>query len=344
MKHIKNTLYVTTENVWIHKDGETITLHKDKHKIGQFPIHLVSEIICYGFEISISPQLVEHCTQNNVTVTYINGNGKFLARLQGPTQGNVLLRRAQYRYADDDEKSLTIAKCCISAKIQNHKNILLRHLRNHSNCDGSEVIKQTIIKIDNNLDLVKKCSDIDILRGLEGSAAESYFSVFDKLILNKDKAFIFSSRSRRPPLNPTNALLSYAYSLLAIDMRSALEAVGLDPFVGYLHTERPGRPSLALDLMEEFRGPIADRTILSLINLKQVSAKGFKIQPNGQTDMDEETRKIFLSSWQKRKKEPVYHSFFEEEMETGLIYIAQARLLARYIRGDIDYYPAFLWR
>ncbi len=344
MKHIKNTLYVTTEDVWLHKDGETITIHKDKHKIGQFPIHMISEIVCYGFGISVSPQLVEHCALNEITVTYINGNGKFLARLMGPTHGNVLLRRAQYRYADDKEKRLQMAKCCISAKIQNHRNILLRQLRNHADCDGSDNIKQALNELELSLGSLKACSDIDILRGIEGSAAESYFGVFNYLILNKDKAFEFTCRSRRPPMDPTNALLSYAYSLLALDIRSALESVGLDPYVGYLHTERPGRPSLALDMMEEFRGPVADRTILSLINLKQVNSKGFKIQPNGQTDMDDDTRKTFLAAWQKRKKEPIYHPFFEEEMETGLVYIAQARLLARFIRGDIDYYPAFLWR
>ena len=344
MKKIKNTLYITTEDVWIHKEGEAITIHKDRSKIAQFPIHMITEIICYGFSITVSPQLVEHCSKNNVTVTYINGNGKFLARLEGPTHGNVLLRRAQYRFADTPDKRLQIAKCCISAKIQNQRNILLRQLRNHPDCEGADEIKQALNDMNLSLDSVKKCLDLDLLRGFEGSAAESYFSVFDKLILNKEPAFMFTRRSRRPPLDPTNSLLSFAYSLLALDIRSALEAVGLDPFVGYLHTERPGRPSLALDIMEEFRGPVADRTILSLINLKQVSPKGFKTQPNGQTDIDDDTRKIFLAAWQKRKKEPIYHPFFEENMETGLIYVAQAQLLARFIRGDIDYYPAFLWR
>lgn len=344
MKQIRNTLFITTEDSWVHKDGDAITIHKDRKKIGQFPIHMIGELVCFGYGISVSPQLVEHCASEKVTVSYLDGKGKFLARLQGPTHGNVLLRRAQYRYADDEQKALTIAKCCVVAKIQNQRNVLLRYLRNHSDCDGAEVIRTSLKNMEMLVESARKCQDIRSLRGIEGSAAEGYFGVFDYMVLVPGPEFRFSKRSRRPPMDRINALLSYAYSILALDIRSALEAVGLDPYVGYLHVERPGRPSLALDLMEEFRAPVADRVVLSLVNLRQVSAKEFEVKPNGEVEMSDDARKKFLTAWQKRKREVIQHSFFEDSMETGLVYIAQARLLARFVRGDIDYYPAFLWR
>ncbi len=344
MKQIRNTLYITLEDSWVHKDGETITVHKDHKKVGQFPVHQIGELVCFGYGISVSPQLVEHCAKEKVTVSYLDGKGKFLARLQGPTQGNVLLRRAQYRYADDTAKALNIAKCCVSAKIQNQRANLLRHLRNHPDCEGEEQIRVALQNMEISLDTTKKCEDMATLRGIEGSAAEEYFSVFDYLVLVPGPDFRFHKRSRRPPMDRINALLSYAYSILALDMRSALEAVGLDPYLGYLHVERPGRPSLALDLMEEFRAPIADRLVLSLVNLRQVTPAGFSIKPNGEVEMTDETRKAFLGAWQKRKREEILHPFFDENMETGLIYITQARLLAKHIRGELEFYPAFLWR
>lgn len=344
MKQIRNTLYVTIEDSWVHKDGETITVHKERKKIGQFPVHMIGEIVCMGYGINVSPQLVEHCAKEKVTVSYIDGRGKFLARLQGPTQGNVLLRRAQYRYADDLECKLNFSRCCVAAKIQNQRTVLLRHLRNHDGCEGEIQIRESLKKMELSLDAARKCKDLSALRGIEGAAAEEYFGVFDFLVLVPGPDFRFHRRSRRPPMDRINALLSYAYSILALDLRSALEAVGLDPYVGYLHSERPGRPALALDLMEEFRAPVADRTVLSLVNLRQVNSNGFSIKPNGEVEMNEETRKAFLGAWQKRKREEILHPFFDENMETGMIYLAQARLLAKHIRGEIDFYPAFLWR
>lgn len=344
MKKVRNTLYVTIEDSWVHKEGETITIRKDRKKIGQFPIHMIGELVCFGYGISVSPQLVEHCSKNKVTVSYLDGRGKFLARLQGPVNGNVLLRRAQYRLADETEGVVNIARCFVAAKIQNQRNVLLRHLRNHSDCEGQADIKEALKNMAQALESVRKCQDLSSLRGLEGASAEDYFSVFNHLILISEPAFYFKGRSRRPPMDRINALLSYAYSILALDCRSALEAVGLDPYVGYLHAERPGRPSLALDIMEEFRAPIADRLVLSLLNLKQVNSKDFKDHINGEVEMKDEARKLFLKAWQKRKKEILLHPFLDEKMETGLVYIAQARLLARKIRGAIDFYPAFLWR
>ncbi|HSQ42689.1 MAG TPA: type I-C CRISPR-associated endonuclease Cas1c [Fibrobacteraceae bacterium] len=344
MRHIRNTLYLTLEGAWVHKEGEAITVHKDHSKVAQFPLHQVGEIVCFGFGIAVSPPLAEHCAKQGVTISYLDGHGRFLARMQGPVHGNVLLRRAQYRDADQQERSLLVARCCVVAKIQNQRNVLLRHLRNHPENDGGPKIQFALSRMDEALNSARKCESIDALRGIEGNAAEEYFGVFDHLVLVPGPDFRFQGRNRRPPMDRVNALLSYAYSLLALDMRSALESVGLDPYVGFLHVERPGRPSLALDLMEEFRAPIADRLVLSLINMKQVEASGFRIQPSGEVEMNDATRKTFLAAWQKRKRETLQHPFMDEEMETGILYLAQARLLAKHIRGELEYYPAFLWR
>lgn len=344
MKSIRNSLYLTTEGCWVHKEGEAITIHKDHSKIGQFPIHQIGEIVCFGYGINVSPQLVEHCAQESVTITYIDGRGRFLARLQGPVHGNVLLRRAQYRDADNPERALTLAKCCIAAKIQNQRNVLLRHLRNHETCAGADLIRLALDRMESSLSHARQATSMENLRGIEGDSAQEYYGVFDYLILVPGPDFRFQNRSRRPPMDRVNALLSYAYSILAMDLRSALESVGLDPYVGFLHVERPGRPSLALDAMEEFRAPIADRLVLGLVNTRQVDASGFKILPNGEVEMDDSTRKVFLTAWQKRKKEEIHHPFIDDDIETGIVYMVQARLMARYIRGELDYYPAFLWR
>ena len=344
MKHVRNTLYLTQENSYVHKDGMSIVVHKDRQKIAQFPVHAIGEIVCFGFGISVSPALTEHCAKEGVTIVWVDGNGRFLARMQGPTQGNVLLRRAQYRACDDPTKSLGIARCCVAAKIQNQRNTLLRFLRNHPETDGDGAMKQILSRMDEIHSRLRNAESVDSLRGMEGDAAEAYFSVFDRMILVPGPDFRFTSRSRRPPLDRVNALLSYTYSILALDLRSALESVGIDPFVGFLHVERPGRPSLALDLMEEFRSAFADRLVLGLVNLKQVDASGFVVQPTGEVEMKSETRKTLLAAYQKRKRETIQHAFLEEDLDIGLIFLAQARLLARHLRGDLEYYPAFLWR
>jgi CRISP-associated protein Cas1 len=344
MKHVRNTLYLTQENSYVHKDGMSIVVHKDRQKIAQFPVHAIGEIVCFGFGISVSPALTEHCAKEGVTIVWVDGNGRFLARMQGPTQGNVLLRRAQYHACDDPAKSLDIARCCVAAKVQNQRNTLLRFLRNHPEADGEGEMKQILSRMDGIHFRLRNADSVDSLRGMEGDAAEAYFSVFDRMILVPGPDFRFTSRSRRPPLDRVNALLSYTYSILALDLRSALESVGIDPFVGFLHVERPGRPSLALDLMEEFRSAFADRLVLGLVNLKQVDASGFVVQPTGEVEMKPETRKTLLAAYQKRKRETIQHAFLEEDLDIGLIFLAQARLLARHLRGDLEYYPAFLWR
>ena len=223
MKMIRNTLYVTLEGAWVHKDGEAITIHKEHSKVAQFPIHQIGEIVCFGYGIGVSPNLTEYCASKGVTITYVDGRGKFLARMQGPVHGNVLLRRAQYRISDNPEQSLAIAKCFVAAKIQNQRNVLLRHLRNHNGCEGESEIKQSIAAMEEGVASIKRACDSAELRGIEGNAADNYFSVFNYLILNKDPDFRFTSRNRRPPMDRINAMLSYAYSILALDIRSALE-------------------------------------------------------------------------------------------------------------------------
>ena len=344
MKHVRNTLYMTLEGAFLHKDGEAVTVRKNREKVAQFPLHAIGEIVCFGFGIGVSPELTEHCSREGVTVSYLNGNGKFLARLTGPVHGNVLLRREQYRIADDPVRALAIACCCVAAKIQNQRNTLLRFIRNHPEARQRPEIEVVLHRMDGCLSSARRASAVDSLRGIEGDAAEGYFSVFDSMILVPEPEFRFHLRSRRPPMDRVNALLSFVYSILTLDMRSALESVGLDPYVGYLHVERPGRPALALDLMEEFRSAYADRLVLSLLNLRQVNAEGFIIQPSGEVEMTPETRKDVLSVIQKRKRESVKHPFLDEEMDIGLCFLAQARLLARHVRGDLEYYPAFLWR
>jgi CRISPR-associated protein Cas1 len=335
---------MTLEGAYLHKDGEAITVRKDKEKVAQFPLHAIGEIVCFGFSIGVSAKLTEHCAKEGVTDSYLNGNLRYLARLTGPTHGNVLLRREQNRIADDDTRSLNIAKCCVSAKIQNQRNTLLRFLRNHSGTPRLEEMNSSLKRMENCLIAARQSHSVDSLRGVEGDAAVAYFSVFDAMILNPDPELRFNHRSRRPPTDRINALLSFVYSILALDMRSALESVGLDPYVGYLHVERPGRPSLALDLMEEFRSAYADRLVLSLVNLKQVDASGFIVQPSTEVEMKDATRKLVLAAIQKRKREVVQHPVLDESLDIGLCFLTQARLLARHIRGDLEYYPAFLWR
>ncbi len=264
--------------------------------------------------------------------------------MEGPIKGNVLLRRQQYRLADQAEPALEIARTIVAAKVQNSRSSLTRFLRNYPGHAATEAVAAASSSLARQLEAIQRCSNVEILRGLEGESANSYFEVFDHLIIQQKEDFHFAGRNRRPPLDSVNALLSFGYSLLANDMRSALECVGLDPYVGYLHTDRPGRPSLALDLMEEFRSPFVDRLALNLVNMKMVRPDQFVRQPTGEVQMEPEARKILLTQYQQRKRETIAHPFLEEEMEIGLIFLTQARLLARHIRGDIDYYPAFLWR
>lgn len=344
MKHILNTLYITKPKSYLCREGETVVLKQEEKRILQIPIHTLGQIICFGFEIMITPPLMELCTEKGVTITWLSDSGKFLGRVEGSIKGNVLLRRTQYRWADDSQKSIQIAKCIVAAKINNSRINLLRFLRNQPNYPFQEEIRDAIDHLGHYLSRVENCVDMDCLRGIEGESAGHYFRVFDHLITQQKETFFFRRRTRRPPLDRVNALLSFVYTLLLLDVRSALETVGLDPYVGFLHADRPGRPSLALDLMEEFRAPFADRLVLSMINLKQLKPDGFIVHGTGEVEMDKETRKTVITAYQSRKKEVILHPFLDEKMEIGLVFHIQAQLLARHIRGDIDFYPAMIWK
>ena len=343
MKKYLNTLYLTTSGTYLHKERETIVVEVERKKIAQFPIHIIGNIFCFG-NIMVSPSLMGFCGENGVGLAFFTDYGKFQARINGRVSGNVLLRREQYRIADDEEKHIDIVRNIIGAKIASTRVSLQRFLRNSPDCENIEEISVVIRRGKEILNRVKNCESVDIIRGYEGEFAASYFSVFDSMILKNRDDFFMKNRNRRPPLDNVNALLSFIYTLISHDSVSACEGVGLDPAVGFLHKDRPGRYGLALDITEEFRAFIADRLVLSLINRKQVTGKGFKTTGSGAVRMDDDTRKIVLSAYQDRKKEEIEHPFLKEKAPIGLLFHLQAQLLSRYIRGDIEKYPPFIWR
>ncbi|MDT3695305.1 MAG: type I-C CRISPR-associated endonuclease Cas1c [Ignavibacterium sp.] len=344
MKKHLNTLYITSDDAFVHKERETFIVElKDSEgnskKAFQAPIHTIENIVCFGFK-ALTPQLMAFCAENNVGVSYLTETGKFLAKVYGAQKGNVLLRKAQYAISDNEFESLKIAKPIIAAKVSNYRYLLLRHQRNHPENISDEVINSADI-LGSRLKNIKEAETLDELRGYEGECANIYFNILSDLITSQKEDFIFTKRSKRPPLDPANALLSFLYSILANDVRSALETVGLDPQVGFLHQLRPGRPSLALDIMEEFRAYLGDRVMLNLINLKQVNIRDFEIRESGEVRMSDNARKELLTAYQKRKQEEITHPFLGEKMTIGLLPHIQAQLLARYIRGDMENYPPF---
>ena len=343
MKKHLNTLFVTTQGAYLAKEGETVVVKVKKEVRLRIPVHTIGGIVCFG-NVGCSPFLMGFCAENGVGVSFLSEHGRFLARIQGPVSGNVLLRREQYRKADDPAFSAAMARAVLIGKIANCRTVLQRALRDHSEKLEAGRIADTVKRLNNHLESLNRDQPLDILRGLEGDAAHIYFSVFDHLIVSQKDAFSFHERNRRPPLDNVNCLLSFIYTLLVHDIRSALETVGLDPAVGFLHRDRPGRPSLALDLMEEFRPFLADRLALSLINLRQVQDKGFNKTDSGAVLMNDDTRKTLLVAYQERKQEEIYHPFLDEKVTIGLLFHVQALLLARYLRGDLDGYPPFIWK
>ena len=339
MKHFQNTLYVTSQESYLSKDGECVCVHLKESGKKKIPIHNLGGLVLFG-QISCSPYLLGHCAENGVAVSWLTEYGRFLASMQGPVSGNVLLRREQYRKADAPVFFAALARAFTIGKIYNCRTVLRRAGRDRPDPALDEVCK----KLGACLEQLSREAPLDVVRGVEGNAARLYFSVFGSLITSRDQAFAFTGRSRRPPLDAVNCLLSFIYTLLAHDVRSALESVGLDPAVGYLHRDRPGRPGLALDLMEEFRPYLADRLACTLINKGQVKAGGFKRQETGAVLMDENTRKEVIGAWQNRKKDEIEHPFLGERVQVGLLWHLQARLLARHIRGDLDAYPPFVVR
>lgn len=339
MKKHLNTLYITSDNAFIRKERNTFVVEVHNQKAFQAPIHSIENIVCFGFK-PLTPALMAFCAENNVGVSFLSENGKFLAKVYGPQHGNVLLRKSQYNLADSPEHALAVSRAIIAAKVTNTRTLLQRHKRNHpGHCTQS--LSDVIDLLGRRLRDIQTAKNLDEARGYEGECAMQYFGVLTELITAQKEDFHFNGRNKRPPLDPVNALLSFLYALLVNDVRSALEAVGLDPQVGFLHQLRPGRPSLALDLMEEFRAYLGDRVMLNLINLRQVSRRDFEIRESGEVRLSDQARKTVITAYQKRKQEELTHPFLNEKMTAGLLPHVQARLLARYIRGDIADYPPF---
>ncbi len=334
-----NTLFVTREGAYLAKDGAAVDVRQDGQSLLRVPLHNLDGIVALGYDIGASAHLMAACAEANVTLSFCTPNGRFLAAVRGFTPGNVLLRRTQYRTSDDLTASLQIARPMIAAKLANTRTVLQRAARDHGSTPEIEAATTSLAR---SAQSTLRAADLDSLRGIEGDAAGAYFEVFEKLITVE--GFSFSGRIRRPPTDPVNALLSFLYTLLAHDCRSALESVGLDAAVGFLHRDRPGRPSLALDLMEEFRPVLADRAVLTLLNRRQLSARDFRTDELGAVELKEDARKLVLTQWQERKGDEITHPFLEEKTTVGLLPFVQARLLARHLRGDLDSYPAFLWK
>ena len=343
MKKLLNTLYVTTQGAYLCHEGESVLVRVEKETKLRVPIHMLGGIVCFG-QVSCSQPLMGLCGQRGVLISYLTEFGKFLARVQGPVSGNVLLRRQQYRLADSPADALNIARTFVAGKVANSRTVLQRALRDHECPDGREDVEAAILRLAQLLRELERVRSVDELRGKEGDAANRYFGVFDHLIASQKETFRFETRNRRPPMDNMNALLSYIYTLLTHDANAALEAVGLDPQVGFLHAERPGRPSLALDLMEEFRSFFGDRLALSMINLKQLQARDFTASESGAVTLSDDARKALLTAYQKRKQEEIAHPFLGEKVQIGLLPHLQAMLLARHIRGDMDGYPPFIWK
>ncbi len=338
MRKLLNTLYITTPESYISKDGENIVVSVKQEEVFRISVLNIEAIVTFGY-MGASPGAMKLCTDNGIGLTFLSPSGRFISRIQGQVRGNVLLRKAQYNFTDNETSSTELAKICIAGKIQNYRNILRRYERDYG--QNSE-IETAVGEMDRAKRNVLISTTKEHIRGLEGDAASCYFSVFHNLIINQKTEFPFSGRNRRPPKDAVNAMLSLAYTLLTNDITSALDTVGLDPYVGFFHTIRPGRASLALDMVEELRAYLGDRFVLSLINRKQISASDFLYQGEKGVVLTDNGRKVFLTAWQNRKKEIVTHPFLQEKIPIGLIPYAQAMLMARCIRGDLDSYPVFL--
>ena len=343
MKRLLNTLYITSGNRYLSLDGENVVVLEEQQEIGRISLHNLQAIVTFGYT-GASPALMGVCAQRNIELSFMSGNGRFLARVTGEVKGNVTLRKQQYRVSDDREKSIKIARNFILGKVYNSRWVLERAGRDYAMRLDAELIRKKSLYLAQSMKNIRMCENNEELLGLEGEAASVYFSVFDELILQQKKDFYFHGRNKRPPLDNVNAMLSFAYSLLVSMCGSALESVGLDPYVGFFHTDRPGRMSLALDLMEEFRSIMADRFVLTLINKRIMKSDHFMKKENGAVIMSDEGRKLFISAWQSKKQETITHPFLNEKIEWGMAPYVQSMLLARYLRGDIDEYPPFFWK
>jgi CRISPR-associated protein Cas1 len=342
MKRLLNTLYVVTEGARLRKDGETIAVQIDGRVVKRSPAHLLSQIVMFR-ETSASPDVMHFAAQSGISMAWLGYSGKLMARIEGPQSGNVLLRRAQHRVTADPCSALRVAQAVVAAKVANQRAILRRHMRDYPEAPGLENIDAAQRRLGDAARQALDALDLDALRGQEGEAGHAYWSVFHHMIGVKDSAFAFSGRNRRPPRDAINALLSFLYALLALDARAGCETHGLDPQMGFLHSDRPGRMSLALDLMEELRAPMADRVALSLVNRRQISSRDFEAQETGAVLLSERGRRIVLQAYHDRKRVELRHAWLAERLPLGLVPHVQAQLLARHLRGDIDGYPAWVW-
>jgi CRISP-associated protein Cas1 len=346
MRRHLNTLYVTTQGSWLNKDGANIVVSVDGAEKGRMPAHLLGGVVCFG-RVALSSPLLGFCAEEGICVTHLSEHGRFLARVEGPVSGNVLLRREQYRLTDNPAAAAALAAAFVAGKTLNQRAVLRRALRDHGEAledEGRCALQKAEARLSDIARRSTRPQPLDAVRGLEGEAGQVYFGVFDHLIRAQKDVFRFAGRSRRPPLDAVNALLSLIYTLLVHDCRAALETVGLDPAVGFLHRDRPGRPGLALDLMEEFRAMLADRLALSLINRRQLGVGDFRRMENGAVLLDDKARKTVLVAYQERKREELVHAFLQEQAPIGMLPHLQAQLLARHLRGDLDGYPPFVWK
>ncbi len=342
MKKLLNVFYITSPDAFLALDGQNLVVKQETKISARVPLHNLENIVCFGYQ-GASPALMGACAEHQIGLCFLTPQGRFLARVNGKVQGNVLLRKRQYQISENETESLKIAANFLVGKFINSKHVIDRTIRDHVYVVDSERMKQHAEQLRQAAAKAQTCASTADLMGLEGAAAKTYFAVFDEMILQQKEHFSFTERSRRPPMDNINALLSFLYTILANEVASALETVGLDPYVGFLHQDRPGRPSLALDVMEELRPVFVDRLVLSMVNRRQINAEGFVQKENGGILMDDETRKIVLTAWQERKQEMITHPFLKEKINFGLIPYAQALLLARHLRGDLEAYPPFFW-
>lgn len=343
MRHLLNTLFVMTEDSYLSLDGENVVVLRDDETLGRFPLHMLEGIIYFGYR-GASPALMGRCVQRGVSLCFMTPSGRLLARCCGASSGNVLLRKKQYQVSEAEEQSCVIARSMIAGKLYNSRWVLERATRDHAMRVDTERLKAVSLKLLESAVAASNCVRLDVLRGIEGEAAAGYFSAFDELILQGGDEFRFHGRSRRPPLDRVNAMLSMSYSVLTHDCAAALESVGLDAYVGFMHGDRPGRASLALDLMEELRPAFADRFVITCINNRIIKPSDFDIQESGAVLLTDDGRRAFFKAYQERKKEQITHPFLGEKIAWGLVPYVQSLLLARYLRGDLDAYPPFMWK
>ncbi len=343
MRKMLNTLFVTSEDAYLALENENVVIYKEEGKAAQYPLQVLESVISFAYK-GASPALMGACVERGIGLSFLTPNGRLLARAAGASRGNVLLRKAQYRVSDSLPESCRVARSLIFGKVYNSRWVLERTLRDHALRVNVDKLREASMHLQAQLPLLLAAEELDGLRGMEGEASACYFGVWDEMILNQKTDFRFQGRSRRPPLDRVNAALSMTYTLLTHDCTAALESVGLDAYVGFMHRDRPGRTSLALDLMEELRAPLADRLVLTLINTRVLQKQHFRIQSGGAVLLTDDGRKLLLNAWQSRKKEEITHPYLKEKLSWGLIPYVQALLLARYLRGDLDAYPPFLWK